>query len=160
MRLINILKLNRITGMLFFVLLSCNTKENNNCNIYVGAGQGVLISFDNNSKKYSEKDLQSLKIYINNKNVKYSKWEGRSNLYLNNYNISLSEKVLLKDTITVDIKSEIIKIYDFTNITEEGFDKNHNKIQVCRYSKSTINNQKMEDEGNNIIIVELGKFKK
>jgi len=69
----------------------------------------------------------------------------RKNLYYNNYNISFSEKVLLKDTIIINIKNDIIKIYDFINITEEGFDQSHNKIQVCRYCKSTMNNQKIED---------------
>ncbi|WP_409417005.1 hypothetical protein [Flavobacterium sp. PS2] len=155
----DILKLNRIICILFFVLLGCNTKENNNCNIYVGAGEGVLISFDNHSRKYSEKDLQSLKILINNKNIRYTKWEGGYHLYSNNYNISLSEKVLLKDTIIINIKSDIIKIYDFINITEEGFNESHNKILVCRYCKSTMNNQKMEDYGNNIIIVDFEKLK-
>jgi hypothetical protein len=66
----------------------------------------------------------------------------------------------LKDNLVINIKGEIIKIYDFINITEEGFNQRHNKIRVCRYCKSTMNNQKMEDEGNNIIIIDFDKFAK
>lgn len=153
----DILKLNKIV-LIFFILTSCNNKDN--CNSYVAAGEGFWISFKNYSKKYSEKDLENLKIHINDKDIKYTKEDLKDYLYLNNYNIGLSEKVLLKDTIIITIKNENIKIYDFANIVEEGFDQSHNKIRVCRYCKSTMNNQKMEDAGNNIIIIDFEKFKK
>lgn len=156
----DILKLNRIVSILFFVMLSCNTKEDNNCDKYVAAGDGFWISFANYSKKYSEKDLQSLKIYVKDRDIKYVREDLGDYLYVNNYNIGLSEKILLKDTLMINIKGEIIKIYDFINITEEGFNQSHNKIRVCRYCKSTMNNQKMEDEGNNIIIIDFDKFAK
>lgn len=156
----NILKLNRIVSILFFVMLSCNTKEDKNCDKYVAAGNGFWISFANYSKKYSEKDLQSLKIYVKDRDIKYVREDLGDYLYVNNYNIGLSEKILLKDTLMINIKGEIIKIYDFINITEEGFNQSHNKIRVCRYCKSTMNNQKMEDEGNNIIIIDFDKFAK
>ena len=141
-------------------MLSCNTKEDNNCDKYVAAGDGFWISFANYSKKYSEKDLQSLKIYVKDRDIKYVREDLGDYLYVNNYNIGLSEKILLKDTLMINIKGEIIKIYDFINITEEGFNQSHNKIRVCRYCKSTMNNQKMEDEGNNIIIIDFDKFAK
>ena len=156
----DILKLNRIVSILFFVMLSCNTKEDNNCDKYVAAGDGFWISFANYSKKYSEKDLQSLKIYVKDRDIKYVREDLGDYLYVNNYNIGLSEKILLKDTLMINIKGEIIKIYDFINITEEGFNQSHNKIRVCRYCKSTMNNQKMEEEGNNIIIIDFDKFAK
>jgi hypothetical protein len=153
-----ILKLNRIICLSLFVLFSCNTKERNNCDMYVSAGEGFWISFKNYQKKHSEKDLENLKVSINNRNIKFTKENLDDYLYLNNYNIGLSEKVLLKDTIIITIKNNIIKIYDFSNIIEKGFNQSHNKIHVCRYCKSTINGQKMEDEGNNIIIVDFEKL--
>lgn len=155
----DILKLNRIICILFFVLFSCTTKENNNCNKYVAAGEGFWISFANYSKKYSEKDFKSLRIYIKNRDVKYVKEDLGDYMYANNYNIGLSEKILLKDTLVINIKDEIIKIHNFSNIIEEGFDQSHRKIRVCRYCKSTINNQKMKDQGNNILVIDFDKLK-
>jgi hypothetical protein len=156
----NRLKLNRIIVLSFFALFNCTTKDSKNCDLYVGAGNGILISFKNYSETYSGKDLKHLKIYVKNRSVKYVREDLGNYLYANNYNIGLSNKILLKDTITIKIRGEIIKIYDFSNIIEEGFDQSHHKIKVCRYCKSTMNNQKMEDEGNNIIIVDFNKLSK
>lgn len=156
----NRLKLNRIIVLCFFALFNCTTKDSNNCDLYVGAGNGILISFKNYSETYSKKDFEGLKISSNNRDLKYTKWETKDYLYQNSFNIRLPEKVLLKDTIRVNLKSKIIKIYDFTNVIDEGFDESHHKIKVCRYCKSTMNNQKMEDEGNNIIIVDFNKLSK
>ncbi|MNL77438.1 hypothetical protein D3C87_2036180 [compost metagenome] len=58
----------------------------------------------------------------------------------------------MKDTLIINVKDEIIKIHNFSNLIEEGFDQSHRKIRVCRYCTSTINNKKIEDQGNNIII--------
>ncbi|OXG09122.1 hypothetical protein BC749_10360 [Flavobacterium araucananum] len=153
----DISKLNKVV-LIFLILISCNNKDHNNCDSYIAAGEGFWISFKNYSKEYSQKDLENLKIQINSKDIKYTKEDLKDYLYQNNYNIGVSEKVLLKDTMVISIKSKIIKIYDFTNIVEEGFDQSHNKIRVCRYCKSTVNNQKMEDYGNNIIIIDLEKY--
>lgn len=152
------LKLNRILCIFFLVLFSCNMQEANNCNTYVAGGEGFWISFKNFSKKYSEKDLKHLKIYVKNRNVKYIKEDLEDYLYANNYNISISEKILLKDTLTINVKDEIIKIHNFSNLIEEGFDQSHRKIRVCRYCTSTINNKKIEDQGNNIIIVDFDEL--
>ncbi len=132
------LKLNRILYIFFFVFFSCNTQVTNNCNIYVAGGEGFWISFKNFSKKYSEKDLNHLRVYVKSKDIKYIKTDLEDNLYANNYNIGISEKILLKDTLVVNIKDQIIKIYDFSNKIEEGFDESHRKIRVCRYCTSTI----------------------
>jgi len=156
----DILKLNRILYIFFFVFFSCNTQEISNCNTYVAGGEGFWISFKNFSKKYSEKDLNNLRIYVKNKDVKYIKENLEDYLYANNYNIGISEKIFLEDTIVVNIKSQFIKIYDFANIIEEGYNQSHNKVRVCRYSKATINGQKMEDEGNNIITINFENLKK
>lgn len=153
-----ILKLNRILYIIFFVFFGCNTRETNNCNTYVAGGEGFLISFKNFSKKYSEKDLNHLRIYVKSKDVKYIKTDLEDYLYANNYNIGISEKILLKDTLVVNIKDEIIIIHNFSNKIEEGFDESHRKIKVCRYCTSTINNKKVEDQGNNIIIVDFDKL--
>lgn len=152
------LKLNRILCIFFLVLFSCNTQEANNCNTYVAGGEGFWISFKNFSKKYSEKDLKHLKIYVKNRNVKYIKEDLEDYLHANNYNIGISEKILLKDTLIINIKDEIIKIHNFSNLIEEGFDQSHRKIRVCRYCTSTINNKKIEDQGNNIIIVDFDEI--
>jgi hypothetical protein len=152
------LKLNRILCIFFLVLFSCNTQEAKNYNAYVAGGEGFWISFKNFSKKYSEKDLKHLEIYVKNRNVKYVKEDLEDYLYANNYNIGISEKILLQDTLIINVKDEIIKIHNFSNLIEEGFDQSHRKISVCRYCTSTINNKKIEDQGNNIIIVDFDKL--
>jgi len=155
----DILKLNRtIVIILIFILFGCNIKENNNCKQYVASGDGFWISFANYKKKYSEKDFKHLKIYVKNREVKYAREDLGDYLYTNNYNIGLSQKILLKDTITIKIKDEIIKMYNFSNIIEEGFDQSHKKNRVCRYCSSTINNRKLKDQGNNIITVDFDKL--
>jgi len=148
----DILKLNKIV-LLFFILISCNNKDNN-CETFVASGEGFMISF----KNYSPKDNKKIKIFCNNKKIKWQQEKEIIHPYSQNYNIVVFGKIFLEDTLRIDIDNKKLKIYDFANIIEEGFDESHRKIKFCRYFKSKINNQETRDEGNNIILIDLKKY--
>ncbi|HEX8575036.1 MAG TPA: hypothetical protein VF677_01960 [Flavobacterium sp.] len=148
-------KLNRslLLLIIYFIISNCKY-EKSECDKYVASGNGFLISF----KNYSKIDLKNLKISYREFIIEPKFDKASFYPYLENKNLSIKNKILLKDTLYINIEDKKLKIYDFKNAIDEGYDEEHNKIKVCRVATAKINGIELNDQNNNLIVVDFNNL--
>ena len=148
-----IIKLNSIAYLIVLMLLfSCKqtavkTYEDHDCEVFVAGKKGFWIEID--SKGLQEKNVA---FRLGNKGIVAKETE----IGTDNINYFISEAVRLKDTLAIDYKGKVYKIYDFKNLIETAIDgKDHKDIKICRVSTARINGKSIQDSRNNILRVVL-----
>lgn len=138
--------------IIFLVLFSCQktavkTYNNDDCNIYVAGKKGFWI--DIYSKEIKASDITfSVK---DKKVIPETKEVG-----IGNNNFFIKENLKLIDTISLECRGKIYKIYDFENLRENAINgSNHKSIEICRVSTAKINGKTIPDSRNNILKVYL-----
>lgn len=147
------LKLNRIVYLMVLILLfSCKqtvvkTYENDNCEVFVAGKKGFWIDVYSTGLQEN-----SVVFRLGNKNIITKKTESG----IGNMSYFITESVKLKDTLAINYKGKIYRIYDFKNLKETAIDgKDHKHIEICRVSTARINGKPIQDSRNNVLSVVL-----
>ncbi|HEX9981602.1 MAG TPA: hypothetical protein VGB50_13660 [Flavobacterium sp.] len=137
-----------------FISFNCTSPKKTSCDTLVASGKGFWISF----KNFKSEELTDVKIY--NKKNRLSMVEKdiknpaiQDYVYDNNQNFFIRKPVLLSDTIVVETARVQLQVHTFTNVSEEI--KSEGKlIDFCRFSTAVVNDLKLPDVGNNILIID------
>ena len=118
-----------------------------NCEVFIAGKKGFWINI------YS-KGLQenSINFRLGDKDIIIKKTE----IGIGNIDYFINESIELKDTVAIDYKEKVYKIYDFKNLKETAIDgRNYKDIEICRVSSARINGRLIQDSRNNILKVVL-----
>lgn len=132
----------------FFIIKINNYTNTNECNSseYVADGDRIWIKLDSYFKNVNQKDI-IVKISNNNEPIYQIDSINKLNLYIDS-------KILVKDTLTISIKNNVYKIYNFENggqMSKAGKDRGNFH---CGILKAKINGKNYNFYGYNEIFLD------